>query len=81
MTTTCLTRTSIRTLAAGAREARVASAPVFQRRNGWEIVKDGVDYVLRDPILKRTSTADGSAEPAKSPTKASQKRRKKNYCE
>jgi len=26
---------------------RVRTAPVFQRRNGWEIVKDGVHYVLR----------------------------------
>jgi 2'-5' RNA ligase len=31
---------------------RVAEAPVFQRRNGWEIVKDGGNYVLRDPNTK-----------------------------
>lgn len=35
-----------------AREKRVASAPVFQRANGWEIIKDGVDYVLRHPQSK-----------------------------
>lgn len=35
-----------------ARDKRVAEAPVFQNRNGWEIVKDGVDYVLRDPYTK-----------------------------
>ena len=35
-----------------ARDKRVANAPVFQKRNGWEIIKDGVDYVLRDPNTK-----------------------------
>jgi hypothetical protein len=35
-----------------ARDKRVAESPVFQKRNGWEIVKEGVDYVLRDPNTK-----------------------------
>jgi hypothetical protein len=35
-----------------ARDKRVAEAPVFQKRNGWEIVKEGVDYVLRHPDSK-----------------------------
>ncbi len=35
-----------------ARDKRIAEAPVFQRRNGWEIVKDGFEYVLRDPNTK-----------------------------
>jgi len=29
--------------------ARVEEADVYQRRNGWEIVKDGRTYVLRHP--------------------------------
>lgn len=28
---------------------RVAALSVWQRRNGWEIVKDGIHYVLRHP--------------------------------
>jgi 2'-5' RNA ligase len=28
---------------------RIADAPVYQRRNGWEIIRDGGNYVLRDP--------------------------------
>jgi hypothetical protein len=32
---------------------RVAALPVFQRRNGWEIVKDGVKYVVRDPHTRQ----------------------------
>jgi hypothetical protein len=35
-----------------ARDKRVAEAPVYQTRNGWEIIKDGFDYVLRDPVTK-----------------------------
>ena len=29
--------------------ARIADLPVWQRRNGWHIVRDGVKYVLRHP--------------------------------
>lgn len=33
------------------KQERIAALPVYQRRNGWEIVKDGPngDYYLRDP--------------------------------
>lgn len=35
------------------RDERVASLPVFQKRNGWEIVKDFEQrYILRDPNSK-----------------------------
>jgi len=35
------------------RDERVASLPVFQKRNGWEIVKDFEQrYILRDPNTK-----------------------------
>lgn len=34
------------------REAEIAAAPVWQRRNGWEIVRRGTEYVLRDPHTK-----------------------------
>jgi hypothetical protein len=30
--------------------ARIADLPVWQRRNGWHIVRDGVKYVLRHPV-------------------------------
>ncbi len=39
-----------RKAASTARDNRIADAPVFQRRNGWEIVKDGAEYVLRHPV-------------------------------
>lgn len=29
--------------------ARIGNLPVWQRRNGWHIVRDGVKYVLRHP--------------------------------
>ena len=38
--------------ASEARDKRVAEAPVSQHRNGWEIVSDGGEYVLRHPDTK-----------------------------
>lgn len=29
---------------------RIAGLPIWQRRNNWHIVRDGVKYVLRNPI-------------------------------
>jgi hypothetical protein len=37
---------------AEARDKRIREAEVFQRINGWEIVRDGVDYVGRHPDTK-----------------------------
>jgi hypothetical protein len=30
----------------------IENAPVYQRSNGWEVIKRAVDYVLRDPYTK-----------------------------
>ena len=31
---------------------RVSELPVFQRHNGWEVVKDDLHYVVRNPHTK-----------------------------
>jgi len=35
-----------------AKDKRIAAAEVYQRRNGWEIVKDMSQYAVRHPVTK-----------------------------
>lgn len=41
------------------RDKEIADAPVWQRRNGWEIVRRGHEYVMRDPYTKEDIYSSG----------------------